>query len=46
MRANLLIKQLQQAKEELKPSEALMKLDKYSALILDDIGYVQKRVRR
>lgn len=42
MSANLLVQQLQQAKEELKLSEALMKLDKYSVLILDDIGYVQK----
>ncbi|MFM2663493.1 IS21-like element helper ATPase IstB [Vibrio mediterranei] len=42
MSANLLVQQLQQAKEELKLSDALMKLDKYSVLILDDIGYVQK----
>lgn len=42
MSANLLVQQLQQAKEELKLSEALIKLDKYSVLILDDIGYVQK----
>jgi len=42
MSANLLVQQLQKAKEELKLSEALIKLDKYSVLILDDIGYVQK----
>ena len=42
MSANLLVQQLQQAKEELKLSDTLMKLDKYSVLILDDIGYVQK----
>ena len=42
MSANLLVQQLQLAKEELRLSEALMKLDKYNVLILDDIGYVQK----
>ena len=42
MSASLMVQQLQQAKEALKLSEALMKLDKFSVLILDDIGYVQK----
>ena len=41
MSANLLVQQLQQAKEEL-TIRSSMKLDKYSVLILDDIGYVQK----
>ena len=42
MSANLLVQQLQLDKEELTLSDALMKLDKYNVLILDDIGYVQK----
>ena len=42
MSANLMVQHLQQAKGALKLSEALMKLDKYSVLVLDDIGYVQK----
>ncbi|WP_327198075.1 ATP-binding protein [Vibrio tasmaniensis] len=42
MSANLLVQQLQLAKEELRLSEALMQLDKHNVLILDDIGYVQK----
>lgn len=42
MSANLLVQQLQKAKEQLKLSEVLAKLDKYAVLILDDLGYVQK----
>ena len=40
--ASLLVQQLQKAKEEFRLSEALIKLDKYAILILDDLGYVQK----
>ena len=42
MSASLLVQQLQKAKEELRLSETLVKLDKYAVLILDDLGYVQK----
>jgi DNA replication protein DnaC len=37
-----LVQHLQLAKRELKLMEALGKLDKYTVLILDDIGYVKK----
>ena len=37
-----LFQQLQEAKQSLKLQEALNKLDKYPALIIDDIGYVKK----
>ena len=37
-----LIQLLQKAREELSVLEALTRLDKYSVLILDDIGYVKK----
>jgi DNA replication protein DnaC len=37
-----LVQQLQLAKRELKLPEALARLDKYEALILDDIAYVKK----
>jgi DNA replication protein DnaC len=36
-----LVQQLQQAKRQLQLPQALAKLDKYSLLILDDIGYVK-----
>jgi len=42
MSASLLVQQLQKAKEELRLSEALVKLDRFAVLILDDLGYVQK----
>jgi DNA replication protein DnaC len=37
-----LVQQLQQAREQLRLEEALHKLDRYQALILDDFGYVRK----
>jgi len=37
-----LVQQLQQAREQLRLEEALQKLDRYRALILDDFGYVKK----
>ena len=40
--STMLVQELQRAKEELKLSAALQKLDKYELLILDDIGYVKK----
>jgi DNA replication protein DnaC len=40
--ASALVQQLQEAKQSLKLQDALNKLDKYSALIIDDIGYVKK----
>jgi len=42
MPATLLVQQLQQAKAELRLSDALHKLDRYAVLIVDDIGYVRK----
>lgn len=42
MSATLLVQQLQQAKAELRLSDALHKLDRYAVLIIDDIGYVRK----
>lgn len=40
--ASALVQQLQEAKQSLKLQDALNKLDKYQALIIDDIGYVKK----
>jgi len=37
-----LVQQLQQAREQLRLEEALHKLDRYRALLLDDFGYVKK----
>jgi len=37
-----LVQQLQQAREQLQLEEALHKLDRYRALVLDDFGYVKK----
>lgn len=37
-----LVQMLQQARNELRLTDALHKLDKYPVLILDDIGYVRK----
>src|SRR5690554_1028924 len=42
MSASALVQHLQQAKQQLRLQEALLKLDKYSALIVDDVGYVRK----
>lgn len=40
--ANALVQQLQQAKSQLQLPEMLARLDRYSVLVLDDIGYVKK----
>ncbi len=40
--ATTLVQQLQAAKNELKLTDALIKLDKFSVLIVDDLGYVKK----
>ena len=40
--ATALVQHLQQAKQELKLEDALLKLDKYAVLIVDDIGYIRK----
>ncbi len=40
--ASALVQHLQKAKQELKLEDALIKLDKYAVLILDDIGYIKK----
>jgi len=40
--ASALVQQLQEAKKLLKLQDALNRLDKYPALIIDDIGYVKK----
>jgi DNA replication protein DnaC len=40
--ASALVQQLQKAKQGLRLEEALLKLDKYQVLILDDIGYIRK----
>lgn len=40
--ATALVQQLQRAKAELMLQEALLKLDRYELLIIDDIGYVKK----
>jgi DNA replication protein DnaC len=40
--SSALVQQLQKAKQSLKLQNALNKLDKYPALIIDDIGYVKK----
>ncbi|HSH27441.1 MAG TPA: IS21-like element helper ATPase IstB [Wenzhouxiangella sp.] len=40
--ASSLVQELQTAKQALSLSEALLKLDKYRLLIIDDIGYVQR----
>jgi DNA replication protein DnaC len=37
-----LVQQLQLARTQLRLEDALQKLDKYAALILDDFGYVKK----
>jgi DNA replication protein DnaC len=40
--ATALVQQLQQARKQLQLEDALQKLDKYKAIILDDFGYVKK----
>ena len=40
--ASALVQHLQKAKQEFKLEDALIKLDKYAVLILDDIGYIRK----
>lgn len=40
--ATALVQHPQQAKQKFKLEDALLKLDKYAVLILDDIGYVRK----
>lgn len=40
--ASTLVQQLQTAKQELRLADALVKLDKYRLLIIDDIGYVKR----
>ncbi|KKO48027.1 ATPase AAA [Arsukibacterium sp. MJ3] len=40
--ASAIVQQLQQAKQHLRLQDELLKLDKYSLLIVDDIGYVRK----
>lgn len=40
--ATALVQHLQEAKQALKLQDALNKLDKYHALIIDDIGYIRK----
>jgi len=40
--AMALVQQLQKTKQELKLQDDLRKLDKYSLLIIDDVGYVRK----
>ena len=42
MQATDLVQTLQRAKAELKLTEALIRLDKFSVLIVDDLGYVRK----
>lgn len=40
--ATELVQRLQRAKEELKLTDYLLKLDKYAVLVIDDLGYVRK----
>lgn len=40
--ASAIVQQLQQAKQHLRLQDELLKLDKYSLLIVDDVGYVRK----
>jgi DNA replication protein DnaC len=40
--ASALVQELQSAKQALRLSEALSKLDKYQLLVIDDIGYVKR----
>ncbi len=40
--ASAIVQQLQQAKQQLRLQEELLKLDKYPLLIVDDVGYVRK----
>jgi len=40
--ATTLVQSLQRAKEALRLTEALTRLDKYAVLIIDDLGYVRK----
>lgn len=40
--ASAIVQQLQQAKRHLRLQDELVKLDKYSLLIVDDVGYVRK----
>ena len=40
--ASALVQHLQKAKQGFRLEDALLKLDKYSVLILDDIGYIRK----
>ncbi len=40
--ATTLVQELQRARQDLQLEKLLAKLDKYSVLILDDLGYVQK----
>lgn len=41
-----LVQLLQQAKRDLDLMAAMTKLDKYQAIIIDDIGYVKKRTQK
>ena len=40
--ATRIVQSLQQSKEELSLADALIRLDKYAVLIIDDMGYVKK----
>ena len=40
--ASAVVQELQSAKQALRLSDALAKLDKYRLLVIDDIGYVQR----
>ena len=42
MTATALVQHLQKARQELRLPDALSKLDKYAALVIDDLGYVKK----
>lgn len=42
MAASALVQQLQQAKQQLRLQDELIRLDKYAVLIVDDVGYVRK----
>jgi DNA replication protein DnaC len=40
--ATHIVQSLQQSKENLSLADALIRLDKYTVLIIDDMGYVKK----
>lgn len=42
MAASAIVQQLQHAKQHFRLQDELLKLDKYSLLIIDDVGYVRK----